>query len=145
MCAAVSAERRGGGLIGIISRIAGIVVVFVLLSTAVLAVRGAMRERRERAEGAWREARMCALSCASKSSDARAKDLQQCRETARSAAEFSMEMPELDGHQLELRAALDELVQAIEAGDQHRLSSAIERSTRAGSALGWSALQPSLH
>jgi hypothetical protein len=124
-------------LLGIAGRIAAGIVVLALLSTAVLAVRGAMQERRERAEQAWREARQCVLACAERPSLGRSVALRQCRERAQRAAELSLELPEHSGQQLELRAALDELVSAIDGGNDQRLASAIERSSRAGDALGW--------
>jgi hypothetical protein len=56
-----------------------------------------------------------------------------------------MEMPEHDGKQLELQAALDELGVALENGDPQRLSSAIDRSARAAGAFGWSVGHTRLH
>jgi len=123
--------------VAITSRIAAGLVVLALLSTATLAVRGAMQERRGRAEQAFRLARQCALTCAASPSSTRASEQAKCRETASNAAELSLEMPEHDGLQLELQAALDELAHALESGDGQRLTMAIDRCTRAGSALGW--------
>lgn len=122
-------------------RIVAGVVVLTLLSTAVLAVRGAMQERRERAEQAFR----AALACAARPSLGRTEELRQCSKAARVAAESSLELPEHNSRQLEIRAALDELVGALESGNGHRLASAIERSSRAGSALGWQAVHTRLH
>jgi len=125
-------------VLGIAGRIAAGIVVLALLCTAVLAVRGAMQERRERAEQAWRDTRECMLACAEgPNSLARTAALRQCSGTARSAAELLLELPEHSSRQMELRAALDELVSAIESGNERRLASAIERSSSAGSALGW--------
>lgn len=126
-------------MLGIASRIAAGIVVLALLSTAVLAVRSAMQDRRERAERAWHAARKCALACAASANPERARELRACLGTARDAAELSLEMPEHNGQQLELQAALDELGDAIDSGDTHRLSSALDRSSRAGNALGWGA------
>lgn len=127
------------------SRITAAVVVVALLSTAVLAVRGAMRERREHAEQAWRDARRCALVFAQATDSISANELHECAGTARNAAELTWEMPEHNRQQLELQAALDELVRALDSGDEHRLSSAIERSSRAGNAFGWQAVHTRLH
>lgn len=118
-------------------RIAAGVVVLALLSTATLAVRGAMQERRELAEQAWLSARKCALACTGGASAARSEERRQCGRTARTAAELSLELPEHSGQQLEFQAALDQLANAIEGDDERRLSNAIERSSRAGRALGW--------
>jgi hypothetical protein len=115
-----------------------------LLSTAVLAVRGAMGERRERAELAWQKARECALAGAARPTPARTEQLRRCSETARTAAELSLELPEHSREQLELRTALDELVVALESGDETRVAHAIDRSARAGSALGWRMVQARL-
>jgi len=104
-----------------------------------------MRDRREYAEQAWRDAAKCALTCAEAPSAANTNKLRECSGTARNAAELTLEMPEHGGKQLELQAALDELVRALDSGDGHRLSSAIERSSRAGSALGWETARPRLH
>lgn len=103
-----------------------------------------MRDRREHAEQAFRAARKCALDCA-QANAASARELQQCSGTARNAAELTWEMPEHNGQQLELQAALDELVHALDSGDERRLSSAIERSARAGSAFGWQTVHPRIH
>jgi hypothetical protein len=46
---------------------------------------------------------------------------------------------------LELRAALGELAGALDSGDEQQLSSAVERSSRAGSALGWRMVQARPH
>jgi len=127
-----------------LSRISAAMVVVALLSTAILAVRSAMRDRREHAEQAWRDARKCALSYAQARTATNPNDLQACTGAARNAAALTLEMPEHDGQQLELQAALDELVSALDSGDQHRLSSAIERSSRAGSALGWQTVRSHL-
>jgi hypothetical protein len=108
-----------------------------LLSTAILAVRNAMQERRARAERAWRDALECLLAPPSVPSSARTPELRQCRATIRRAAELSVELPEHGGTQLELRAALDELVSAIESSNERQLASARDRSARAGGALGW--------
>lgn len=102
-----------------------------------MAVRGAMQDRQARAEQAWRAARQCALARFESSNSGQATELRECRGTARNAAELSSEMPEHGRPQLELRAALDELVRAIDNGDPLRLSNAIDRASRAGSALGW--------
>ena len=113
-----------------------------------------MQERRERAEQAFRAARECVtriaipdggLACAEQSSCARTEELRRCSKTARAAAELSLELPEHNSRQLELQAALDELVNALESGNGHRLSSAIERASRAGSALGWQVVHTRLH
>ena len=96
-----------------------------------------MQERRILAEQAWRNARKCALACAEGAGTARSEARQQCSRTARNAAELSLELPEHSGQQLEFQAALDELANAIEGGDEQRLSNAIERSSRAGRVLGW--------
>ena len=108
--------------------------VLTLLGTAVQAVREAMQERRERAEQAWRAARECALGCVSAASSAQ---LRQCSGTAHDAAELSQEVPEHGVLQLEARAALDELGAALESGNRQRVSSAIDRASSAGRALGW--------
>jgi hypothetical protein len=121
------------------------IVVLALLSTAILAVRGAMNDRRDLVEQAWREARKCALVHARAPNSADSNELRQCSGTARNAAELTWELPEHDGQQLELQASLDELVRALDSGDEHRLTSAIERSSRAGSALGWQAVHTRLH
>src|SRR5438045_1729213 len=99
----------------IASRIAAAVVVLALLSTAVLAVRSAVRDRREHAERAWREARQCALSCAQGANSASLNEFRECSGTVRNAAELSLELPEHNGQQLELQAALDELVRALDS------------------------------
>jgi hypothetical protein len=113
-----------------------------------------MRDRREHVEQAWRDARKCALLYAQartpsgitkRVDSANTNELRECSGTARNAAELTWEMPEHDGQQLELQASLDELVRALESGDEHRLSSAIERSARAGSALGWQTVHTRLH
>ena len=104
-----------------------------------------MQERREHAETAWREARECVLASSSAPASSRAEVLRQCSGTARSAAELTLELPEHNSEQLEVRAALDELVGAIESGNEHQLSSAVERSARAGSALGWRVVHTGLH
>jgi len=64
-----------------VGRILAGVVVLTLLSTAVLAVRGAMQERRERAEQAFR----AALACALRPSLGRTEELRQCSQAARVA------------------------------------------------------------
>jgi hypothetical protein len=115
--------------------------VLTLLSTAVLAVRGAMQERRERAEQAFH----AALACAVRPGLGRTEELRQCSNAARAAAESSLELPEHSSRQLEMRAALDELVSALESGNGHRLARAIERASRAGSALGWQVVHTRLH
>jgi hypothetical protein len=125
--------------------VAAAVVVLALLSTAILAVRGAMHDRRELVEQAWRAARRCALVHARAPNSANSNELRQCSGTARTAAELTWELPERDGQQLELRASLDELVRALDSGDEHQLTSAIERSSRAGSAFGWLAVHTRLH
>jgi len=119
-------------------------VVVALLSTALLAVRGAMADRRARAEQAFREARRCAIAYARSPHSAQPTELRACRGAVANAAELSLEMPEHNQTQLELGAALDELAQAIDSGDAQKLSSAIDRSSRAGSALGWGAVQTRL-
>lgn len=132
-------------MLSIAGRIAAGIVVLALLSTATLAVRGAMQERRERAEQAWRDARECALACAEPPRSTRNEELRQCARIARHAAELSLELPEHSGQQLELQAALDELVNALDGGNEQHLSSAIERASRAGSALGWRLVHTGLH
>lgn len=124
---------------GITSRIAAGVVVLGLLSTAIFAVRGAMQTRQARAERAWRAARQCALECSQSPNTTHTTALRECRATASNAAELSTEMPEHGRPQLELQAALAELVRAIDSGDAPRLTSAIDRASRAGSSLGWAA------
>ena len=104
-----------------------------------------MQERRERAERAFSDAHACVLASREGPSSARKAALRLCRETARSAAEFSLELPENGGQQLELRTALDELARALESDDEQQLSSAVERSMRAGSALGWRVVHARLH
>jgi hypothetical protein len=115
-----------------------------LLSTATLAVRGAMEQRRGRAEQAWREASVCVLVALESAPSARTNELRLCSRSAADAAQFALEMPEHGERQWELQAALDELVRALESGDEHRLSDAIARSSRAGSALGWHVRDPRL-
>jgi len=131
--------------VGILSRITAAVVVLALLSTAILAVRTAMRDRREHVEQAWRDARKCALSYAQAAHFSNTNEQRACSGTARNAAELTWEMPEHDVQQLELQASLDELVRALDSGKEHRLWSAIERSARAGSALGWQTVHTRLH
>lgn len=131
-------------MLGLVSRIGATIVVLALLSTAVLAVRGAMQDRRARAEQAWHDARQCARAYAENPNASGTNDLRVCIGAARDAAELSLEMPEHGGPQLELQAALDELVRAIDSRDVRRLTSAIDRSSRAGSALGWGAVHPRL-
>ncbi len=126
-------------------RIAAGIVVLALLSSGVLAVRGAMQERRARAEQAWRDARECLLAGTDGPSSLRVAALRQCTGRARNASELSLELPEHGSRQLELRAALDELVGAIENGNEQRLASARERSLRAGGALGWRMVHTRLH
>ncbi|MEI9936087.1 MAG: hypothetical protein WDO69_02565 [Pseudomonadota bacterium] len=104
-----------------------------------------MQERRARAEQAWRDARECVLACEQGPSSAREGELGHCRGAARDAAELSLELPEHGPRQLELRAALDQLVSALESGNEQQLSSAIERAARAGSALGWRVGHTGLH
>ncbi|HEY0462980.1 MAG TPA: hypothetical protein VGC79_02175 [Polyangiaceae bacterium] len=104
-----------------------------------------MQQRRARAQSAFREAQGCALACLQSPSAVRAQQLRRCSGTARSAAESALELPEHNGQQLELQAALEELVSALESGDEQRLASAIERSARAGSALGWRVGHTRLH
>jgi len=104
-----------------------------------------MQGRRARAERAFRDARECVFACAAAPSSVRTQQLRQCSATARSAAESALELPEHDGPQLELQAALDELVSALDSGDESRLSSASERAARAGSALGWRVGHTPLH
>jgi len=116
-----------------------------LLSTATLAVRGAMEERRGRAEQAWREASLCVLTAMAQANSARPNELRLCARTARDAAELALEMPEHGEKQWALRAALEELAHALESDDEHRLSSALDRSSSAGNALGWRAASPRLH
>jgi hypothetical protein len=116
-----------------------------LLSTAILAVRTAMHDRREHAEQAWRDARTCALSYAQAAHFSSPDEQRACSGTARNAAELTWEMPEHDGQQLELQASLDELVHALDSGDQRRVWTAIERSARAGSAFGWQTVHTRLH
>ncbi|HET7538865.1 MAG TPA: hypothetical protein VFK05_03310 [Polyangiaceae bacterium] len=111
--------------------------VLALLSTAILAERSAMGERRTRAEQAFRRARKCALACLERHSPSPVESRRQCSEAAHSAAEASWELPERNAQQLELQAALDELARALEGEDEQRLSSALARSSRAGNALGW--------
>lgn len=130
---------------GIVTRIAAGIVALALLSTAVSAVRSAMQERREHAEHAFRDAWACVLAGMDGPSAARTAALRQCGGTARSAAEFALEMPEHGSQQLELRAALGELAGALDSGDEQQLSSAVERSSRAGSALGWRMVQARPH
>jgi hypothetical protein len=48
-----------------------------------------------------------------------------------------LELPEHSTTELELRASLDELVRALEDESEQQLASALERSSRAASALGW--------
>lgn len=110
-----------------------------------LAVRGSMQGRRQRAEQAWRDAGQCALACAAEPSAAHAEALRRCSGTVRMAAELALELPEHGRQQLELAAALGELLSALESGNEQRLSSAIERSSRAGSALGWPVVHTGLH
>jgi hypothetical protein len=115
-------------------------VVLALLSVAILAERSAMGERRARAEHAFRKARQCALECLESSLPPGTSQRRQCSDAARSAAESALELPEHRGPELELEAALTELALALEAEDAHsgpRLSSALARTSRAGSALGW--------
>jgi len=133
--AAYRAESEGR--LGITSRIAAGILVLSLLSTAVSAVRSAMQERRERAEHAWHDAQACVLANTESPSSARPAALRQCSGTARGAAELSLELPAHGSRQLELQAALDGLARAIENGNQQQLSSAVDRSARAASALGW--------
>ncbi|HYQ26014.1 MAG TPA: hypothetical protein VER04_02310 [Polyangiaceae bacterium] len=128
-----------------VSRIAAGILVLVLLSTAVSAVRGAMQQRRERAERAFLEASTCVLAGLDGPSSARPAALLQCGEMARAAADLSLELPDRGSRQLELRAALDELVHALEGNDGRQLSSAVERATRAGGALGWRVVPSRLH
>jgi len=104
-----------------------------------------MQARQVRAERAWRDAQQCALAYSENPNFARAAELRECRATASNAAERSTEMPEHGKPQLELQAALDELVLAIESGNARRLTSAIDRSSRAGSAFGWRAVHTRLH
>jgi len=54
-----------------------------------------------------------------------------------------LDLPEHNDQQLELHAALDELERALETDGPQRLSSALARSARAGSALGWRMVDPS--
>jgi len=119
--------------------------VLALLSTAILAVRVAVHDRREHVEQAWREARKCALTYAQPAHFANSDEQRECSGTARTAAELSWEMPEHNGQQLELQASLDELVHALDSRDERRLWSAIERSARAGSAFGWQTVHTRLH
>jgi len=128
-----------------LGRIAAGIVVLTLLSSAVLAVRGAMQERRASAEQAFRDAHECLLACAPGTSSMRAEELRQCRGTIRRAAELSLELPEHSSTQMELQAALDELISAIESGNEQRLSSALDRASQAGGALGWRAVHTRLH
>ena len=132
-------------MLGVRSRITAAFVVLVLLSTAILAVRGKMRDRRDYVEKAWRDASKCALVHAQAPNSAQRKELRECAGTARNAAELTWEMPEHNERQLELQASLDELVHALDSGDEHRLSSAIERSSLAGSAFGWRTVHTRLH
>jgi len=111
----------------------------------VLAVRSSMQERRQRAEQAWRDAGQCALECAAEPSATRAEAFHRCSGTARAAAELSLELPEHGRQQLELQAALGELVSALDSGNEQRLASAIDRSSHAGSALGWRVVHTGLH
>jgi hypothetical protein len=104
-----------------------------------------MHDRREHVEQAWREARKCALIYAQAAHFANADEQRECSGTARNAAELTWEMPEHDGPQLELQASLDELVRALDSGDERRLWSAIERSARAGGAFGWQTVHTRLH
>lgn len=108
-----------------------------LLSAAILAERAALHDRRTRARHAFDRARQCALECLGNARSPHASLRRQCSETARSAAEWSWELPEHNGQQLELHAALDELARALEGQDEQRLASAVARSARAGNALGW--------
>ena len=119
-----------------LSRIVAGVVVLSLLSTAVSAVRGAMQERRERAEQSWNAARAC-VTAGIGASVPRHAELRQCSAAAHNAAELSQELPEHNGPQLEARAALDELAHALESGNEQQLPSLLDRATRAGRALGW--------
>ncbi|HKO47258.1 MAG TPA: hypothetical protein VJV79_06020 [Polyangiaceae bacterium] len=123
--------------LGSAGRIAAGLVVLALLSSAILAVRGAIEQRRAHAQQAWSEARECARACAEGLCAADADARGRCSQTARRAAELCLELPEHSGPQLELRAALDELVSAIESGHAQQLASAIARTSHAGSALGW--------
>src|SRR4051794_38822410 len=103
-------RSRRGSLLNIAGRIAAGVVVLALLSTATLAVRGAMEERRGRAEQAWREASRCALTAmarANSAHSAQANELRLCARTARDAADLALEMPEHGEKQWALQAALD--------------------------------------
>jgi hypothetical protein len=115
-------------------------VVVTLMSTAVLSVRGAMQDRRARAERAFQDARECVLAGADGPTAAREGERRQCRERARRAAELSLELPEQDPEKWELQAAFDELGSAIDSGNEQRLSSALDRASRAGRALGWPVL-----
>jgi len=119
-------------------------VVLALLSTAVLSVRNAVQERRARAEHAFLDARECALACATRPSELRAEERRRCGEAAQRAADLCLELPEHSGQQWELRAALNELVSALESGNQQRLADAIDRSSHASRALGWQAVQTRL-
>jgi hypothetical protein len=104
-----------------------------------------MQERRARAEQAWRAAHECVLTCAAAARAACTEKLRQCSGTVHRAAELCLELPEHSQTQLELRAALDELVGAIESGNDQRLASALDRSWHAGSALGWRVVHTGLH
>lgn len=129
-------------MLGLASRITAALVVVALLGTAVLAVRGAMQDRRTRVEQAFRDARQCALAYTA--NPRQPSKLRECSGAARNAAELSSEMPEHGGQELELQAALAELAHAMDSGDTHRLPSAIDRLSRAGRALGWDAVHSRL-
>ena len=114
-------------------RLAAGIVVLVLLSAAVLAVRGAMQQRRARAERAWHDA----LSCVERSDASAART--RCTGMVQGAVASSFELPEHGARELELQAALGELASALGNASPEPLAFALARTARAGRALGWRA------
>ena len=103
-----------------------------------------MRERRSRAERAWDDTRECLALHAGAAGSARIGQLRQCSGAARDAAELALELPEHGSTQLEVQAALAELANALENGNEARSTVALDRISRAGGALRWRPAFPRL-
>lgn len=107
------------------------------LSTAVLAVRGAMQARRERAAQAWLSAHSCVVNGMDQPTVTRTESLRLCASPLRQAAELALELPERGRREWEFDAAVHELVAALASSDEHRVTSALDHGSRAAEALGW--------
>ena len=114
--------------------VAALVVVAGLFALALFGVRHSMQQRRVRAERAFREATQCVLGSPLAATETGPRG---CAEPARAAQRAVLELPEHARRQLELAAALGELAEVLQAGNDTRLAGTLNRVLAGGSALGW--------